>query len=77
MSAFPYIDITVSIENRSGSILLHGKGCLGKNKIQLCHNFLVLGNCVNIPGRLCAQTGQYLPDFLLFLEGKLLDLVVQ
>ena len=64
------------VEKRTGSILIHGKGSLCKDEIELCHNPLVFCDLKGVCTCLGAQIRQNNGDFLLLLDFQLTQLIV-
>ena len=77
MSCPPDINNVFVVKYRLRGILLQGKGCLGKNKIQARKDFLVFRNILCVVGNLGAESGQNLFYFFLFFDFQLAHLVVQ
>lgn len=76
MSSLTDTNDMLVIEKRTGSILIHRKGSLCKDEIELRHNPLVFcdfkGVCTCFGTQICQNNG----DFLLLLDFQLTQLIV-
>ena len=77
MSALADVDKVVFVEQWLRGVHLHGKFCLGKNKIKKRHDFLVVRKLLCVDSGLGTQIGKNLSDFFFFLQLQFPQLIVQ
>ena len=71
------IDVIFIVENRTDGILVHGKTCAPKNKIQLGHIFCVVLQLHEMIARLFGEGCQNLLNLFFLLQGKFPQLIVE
>ena len=77
MTAAADTDVVVGIKNRSGSIHVHGKLGLGKNKVQFGHGTSIVHQSCGVFSGRSAEGRQNHLNFFLLLDFQLSELIIQ
>ena len=68
MTPFTDIDKMIRVKKRFRAVHFHGQLCFCENKIQSCHNFLVIRQFFRMFSGLSAESRQNNIDLFLFLK---------